>query len=364
MFLTTNRVGVLDDAIKSRITWIAYYPPLDEQQTKKIWKVNIKLLEERNKRLQVDRKGILRFAKEHFTSSATRDSTWNGRQIQNAFKVATALAEWDAYSKDVQHNINTRVPEEHMSGQPKLLASHFNTIAAGTQAFSSYLQEATGYTEAERAFNAMERVDNYTVEDHAHDSVSIATQRDYDRSQLPLPSSSSLSSRQRRSSSITVASPHSFSGDYSPPPHLQTSRRTSSQGHHRASHPSPGQNPNSVPPPKSQSRKSHGQHTAAAVPMDSQLQSPQANRISYSASLSQTIAAAAATTSSPSSSSLNTKKNSKHRSSTSSALVARQESEGDDDDPGNWDGSSENEGEDREELRDAAPNEGTDDEEW
>ncbi|KAL9616246.1 MAG: hypothetical protein Q9160_008872 [Pyrenula sp. 1 TL-2023] len=159
--LNCHMVGVLDDAIKSRITWSAYYPLLDKQQTRKIWKVNIKLLEERNKRLQVDAKGILKFSKEHFISCADNGAAWNGRQIQNAFKVATALAEWDAYTQDVQHNIDTKVPEEDMPNQPKLSASHFRTIATGTQAFDSYLREATGFTEAERAFQAMERADDY-----------------------------------------------------------------------------------------------------------------------------------------------------------------------------------------------------------
>lgn len=169
LFLTTNRVGVLDDAIKSRITWSAYYPLLDKQQTKKIWKANIKLLEVRNKRLQVDTKGIMKFAKEHFISCTDSSATWNGRQIQNAFKVATALAEWEAYTQDVQHNIDTRVPEEDMPNQPKLTASHFRTIAAGTQAFDSYLREATGFTDAERAFHSMERADDYSDGNNAYE---------------------------------------------------------------------------------------------------------------------------------------------------------------------------------------------------
>jgi hypothetical protein len=355
LFLTTNRVGVLDDAVKSRITWIAYYPPLDEQQTKKIWKVNIKLLEERNKRLQVDRKGILRFAKEHFTSSVAKDSTWNGRQIQNAFKVATALAEWDAYSKDVQHNIDTRVPKEDMPSQPRLLASHFNTIAIGTQAFNNYLQETTGYTDAERAFNAMERADDYATEDNAYDGGSITVPQDNDRNQLPSFSSSpSLFPQQQRSSSTTLASSH------------QTARRrTSNQSQHQPSLSPSGWNLNNLPPPQSPSRRSSSQLTAIAASVDPQLQLPRSSWSGYSASHSHNTAAAAAATISPppDSSSLRAKKNSRHRSSSNSALVRQDSDDGDDDDMGNWFGSSEDEDGDGDELGDAVSEE-DDSEEW
>jgi hypothetical protein len=363
LFLTTNRVGVLDDAIKSRITWIAYYPPLDEQQTRKIWKVNIKLLEERNKCLQVDKKGILRFAKEHFTSSVDKGSTWNGRQIQNAFKVAAALAEWDTYSKDVQHNIDTRVPEEDIPGQPRLLASHFNTIALGTQAFNSYLQEATGYTDAERAFNAMERADDYTTEDNAYDGGSNTIPQDNDRNHLSLFSpSSSLFSQQRKSSTTLTSS-------------YQTAhRRTSNQSQHQPSLSPSGRNLNNLPPLQSQSRRSSSQLTAVAASMDPQLQLPRSNRSSHSTSHSNTtaVAAAAATISTPlGSSSLRAKKNSRHRSSSNSAPV-RQNSEDnddsdddDDDDMENWIGSSGDEDEDGDgdELRDAVSEEEDDGEE-
>ncbi|MCJ1385544.1 hypothetical protein MMC17_008667 [Xylographa soralifera] len=359
LFLTTNRVGVLDDAIKSRITWIAYYPPLDEQQTKKIWKVNLKLLEERNKRLQVDKKGILKFAKEHFTSSFANNSMWNGRQIQNAFKVATALAEWDAYSNDVQHNIDTKVPKEDMSGQPMLTPSHFHTIAVGTQAFNTYLQEATGYTEAERAFNAMERVDDYTAEEDTYNGGSNAIQQDNDRNHLSLFSPLAPFSQQRRSSLTTVASPST------PPPHLQTTRRRASiQRQHRPSLSSPGQNLNSITPPQSRSRKSSSQLTSVTTSMDSQLQPPQKNRSNYSTNLSQTIATATTSTSSaPPSSSLGAKKTIRHRTSSNPAQVGQNSNE-DDDDAGDWQGSSENEGGEGHGPSEAASDGEVDDEDW
>ncbi|KAL9115248.1 MAG: hypothetical protein Q9227_001042 [Pyrenula ochraceoflavens] len=213
IFLTTNRLGVLDDAIRSRITWIAYYPPLDKSQTLKIWKVNLKLIEERYKNLQIDRRGILKFAKEHFLARSADDPAWNGRQIQNAFKVAAALAEWDAYSNDLRHNVNTKTPEEEMHSQPSLVASHFNTIAEGTQAFNSYLQETIGFTEAERAYNAMERADHYGFDENANDGGSIAFPPHIERSRspsYPSPTSAPLPRKSRSSFSIDFPSSNPY----------------------------------------------------------------------------------------------------------------------------------------------------------
>lgn len=41
LFLTTNRVGVFDEAFKSRIHMSIGYPPLRKAQTSKIWRINL-----------------------------------------------------------------------------------------------------------------------------------------------------------------------------------------------------------------------------------------------------------------------------------------------------------------------------------
>ena len=270
LFLTTNRVGVLDDAIKSRITWIAYYPPLDERQTRNIWKVNLRLLEERNTRLQVDKKAIMNFAREHFTSSP-REFIWNGRQIQNAFKVATALAEWDAYSKDVQHTIDTSVTVEDMRNQPTLRADHFNTIATGTQAFNSYLQEATGYTDAERAFNAMERADEFADEVDIYDSGNVNDVHGFNRNLSPSLLNTSTFSRPQRgsvSSATILTAPQSYHRDSYPPQVHQTARRrhtsTSQWQTQTQAQPSPSSSIPNLNPPQFKSRRSSVQATPPA----------------------------------------------------------------------------------------------------
>ena len=268
LFLTTNRVGTLDTAIKSRLTWIVYYPPLDAQQTKNIWKVNMRLLEERNKRLEIDKKGILMFAQEHFVLSSRKETGWNGRQIQNAFKVATALAEWDAYSQDVQRKIDTKVTEEDMPSlkQPKLTASHFETIAAATDTFDSYLQEAIGQTEADRAYNAMERADDFVPEDSTHYSNNNNNNNNNDRN------------GPRRSSASTLSVPQHYGRDPDPPSNFPPmGRGTPNQRLHRMSQSYAGQHNGTAnqpaPPPQVQTRRMSSQHKS--VP---QMPSPRSPR--------------------------------------------------------------------------------------
>jgi SpoVK/Ycf46/Vps4 family AAA+-type ATPase len=101
LFLTTNRVGALDEAINSRITWIMDYPPLNWAQTEEIWKTNLSNVKKGNKKLRVDGKGILAFAEDQFYETEDlKNASWNGRRIQNAFKVAVALAYWETYTND------------------------------------------------------------------------------------------------------------------------------------------------------------------------------------------------------------------------------------------------------------------------
>lgn len=148
-----------------------------------IWKINLQLLQERNKALDVDEKAILRFAKDHYKHNVLSNSVWSGRQIQNAFKVATALAEWDNRTSPSLHN-------EH-NVRPKLLPHHFAVIAHGTEAFDRYLREAVGYTDAERAYNDMVRAD-----EHEYESVAPRASHDFD----PVPPTALPVHSHRRSS--------------------------------------------------------------------------------------------------------------------------------------------------------------------
>lgn len=84
LFLTTNRVGGIDPAFKSRIHMSLLYLPLDESATLKLYEEFIKRAKAEQERsgsfFKIKEKEILRFAKRHFRQLKKEGlGTWNGR---------------------------------------------------------------------------------------------------------------------------------------------------------------------------------------------------------------------------------------------------------------------------------------------
>ncbi|KAI0175681.1 hypothetical protein GGR52DRAFT_570671 [Hypoxylon sp. FL1284] len=123
LFLTTNRVGMIDDAFRSRLHLTLYYPRLDRAQSKKVWKVNLRRLTELNAdrqsrdlpKVHIDRDKILKYADLNFD-----EMRWNGRQIRNAFQSALALADFKA---------------QDTGRAPTLSAEQFEVIAKASHDF-------------------------------------------------------------------------------------------------------------------------------------------------------------------------------------------------------------------------------------
>lgn len=149
LFLTTNRVGVIDDAFRSRLHLTLYYPKLTRSQTKKIWKNNLQRLAEINESrksshqqpIDVDEKKIIRWVERNWESLQ-----WNGRQIRNAFQTAVALAEFDTMINRTKNKSPSQVGETP-EGQPILSVKTFKIIANTTMQFSEYLQLTHGQDE-------------------------------------------------------------------------------------------------------------------------------------------------------------------------------------------------------------------------
>lgn len=157
LILTTNRVGSFDEAIKSRVHCALYYPPLDKEQTIRIWQMQLNSLDERNStveprhRVQFDSKEIEDYARRHW-KQGKRETRWNGRQIKNAFQTAVALADWDAllYTKGEGHPDGTLLRREH-----------FEKVAEASEHFDTYL-ERTRTSDHQRARDGAIREDNIT----------------------------------------------------------------------------------------------------------------------------------------------------------------------------------------------------------
>ncbi|KAL4911439.1 hypothetical protein BDW74DRAFT_172902 [Aspergillus multicolor] len=167
LFLTTNRVGYIDEAFRSRIHISLHYPSLDEESTKQIWKLNLdrlKTVEEERAAatcqtpLTIDVKGIKRFAMKHYKYSerGRETSKWNGRQIRNAFLIASALARYEKENPDSKSQGPSNTSEYDIS------ARHFKTVADAGEGFDNYLYQIKHKTPHEAAFQQGYRNDAFT----------------------------------------------------------------------------------------------------------------------------------------------------------------------------------------------------------
>ncbi|KAF5549496.1 aaa family atpase [Fusarium mexicanum] len=157
LFLTTNRVGRMDEAFRSRVHVSLYYPPLNEKSTLDIFKINIQRTGKRmGEKMKVDDADIKEFALDHYRENDQR-VRWNGRQIRNAFHIAVALAQNDAINKANRTGKKYRAPT--------LRAKHFDTVEKASSEFDNYLKSVLGMGQADRAKQEGRRRDDWSQEE-------------------------------------------------------------------------------------------------------------------------------------------------------------------------------------------------------
>jgi len=122
LILTSNRVGMFDEAFKSRIQVALHYEKLDRSSRRKIWQNFIDMLEEDEEDVNFDE------IKSHLDDLAAKDL--NGRQIRNVLTTARQLAIFR----------NDRLDWEHLT-QALSVSSDF----------SAYLKRMQGHTDDQRA---------------------------------------------------------------------------------------------------------------------------------------------------------------------------------------------------------------------
>lgn len=159
LFLTTNRVGAIDDAFRSRLHLTLYYPKLTEKQTVKIWKNNLDRLKTINKDreerkllpIDFDKRKILKWVELNWEVLQ-----WNGRQIRNAFQTAVALAEFKAKhdaaaaaaaAAEKKKKSSKSGKSVKKSPPPVMDVSHFKLIADASMQFNDYLLATHGEDE-------------------------------------------------------------------------------------------------------------------------------------------------------------------------------------------------------------------------
>ena len=156
LFLTTNRVGQIDDAFLSRVTVVLQYDHLTDDTRKKIWNgFFIKLQQDSgrsgsesndsddHRKIEVDR-----YAKKYVLNDPeVKDLKWNGREIRNALQTAISLANYKAV-KDGRPANMVEIEEEH-----------FKSVVDMSKKFKTYMSSITGKEEGERARARQERAD-------------------------------------------------------------------------------------------------------------------------------------------------------------------------------------------------------------
>ena len=155
LFLTTNRVGALDDAFRSRLHLTLYYPKLNQKQIQKIFNMNFERIEEINTTREkkgflpflcneADKKKIMKWSKDNWTKVG-----WNGRQIRNAFQTVLCLSEFSSKRK------NGKTPELLIT---KRL---FAIVANASIQFNEYLLATHGADEEKVAKREYVRAMNW-----------------------------------------------------------------------------------------------------------------------------------------------------------------------------------------------------------
>ncbi|KAI1411098.1 P-loop containing nucleoside triphosphate hydrolase protein [Hypoxylon sp. FL1857] len=142
LFLTTNRVGHLDDSFLSRIQVAITYKKLDIESQKKIWLRFFDKINDENQGLTVS------WEAQHYIASeeAVKSMDMNGREIRNALQTAAALAQDRAVrGKGTQGAVVT--------------ADDIKQVASRRQRFTSYIDGIKKASEQERALWTGDRND-------------------------------------------------------------------------------------------------------------------------------------------------------------------------------------------------------------
>lgn len=170
LFLTTNRTGVIDEAFKSRMHLYLRYPSIDLDSTKKIWGRLLDRIVRDNKesevKIEFERSALLAYAAEHYQQHEREQTTWNARQIRNAFQTAIAMAQYDRV-RLLADNDMTEEQARLRGGRymgVELSKEKFEKIAATTKDFDSFMISVRGGTDGLKAREERLRDDDFDPE--------------------------------------------------------------------------------------------------------------------------------------------------------------------------------------------------------
>ncbi|KAM0287308.1 hypothetical protein ACHAO9_007712 [Fusarium lateritium] len=168
--------GILDEAFKSRIHISLYYEPLSRHQTVEIFRVNIRRLrgiedekqrqlegtELEQPRLRIMAKSIIDYAQSYYDEHEdTPHLRWNGRQIRNAFQIASSLAHYNMNKA----SLSTDNLSAGQVASPVLDERQFENVAVAIEQFGNYMDYTKAMTDADQARLETIRADHMRNED-------------------------------------------------------------------------------------------------------------------------------------------------------------------------------------------------------
>lgn len=149
LFLTTNIVGVIDEAFKSRIHIALEYPALDEKATLEIWGNLLQRIRRDGEdpktkiKIKFDESSLLRYAKLHYRERQQDGTSWNGRQIRNAFQTAISIGQYRRLKQIGEAEARGEEPKKSTRYITLSVAS-FKAVAETTSDFEKYITKTRG----------------------------------------------------------------------------------------------------------------------------------------------------------------------------------------------------------------------------
>ena len=147
LFLTTNRVGQIDDAISSRVSIVLQYDHLSDETRKKIWRSFFAKVQRETGLPGTEKVEINKYAQQYVLNDPeVKDLQWNGREIRDALQTAILLARHRALKEEQPVDKAVEVEEEH-----------FQSVVTMNRKFKACLRDITGQGEDGRAKARLER---------------------------------------------------------------------------------------------------------------------------------------------------------------------------------------------------------------
>lgn len=148
LFLTTNRVGQIDDAFMSRVHVAIGYDRLTSEVCQTIWKGFFAKLDREMKGKIMIGPSAKRYVLE---DAQVQRVNLNGREIRNALQTAIALAEYESVYEGAQAAESPVIVEE----------DHFRRVLKMSRKFHEYVDSIRKQDEGQRA-NALEDRNDYS----------------------------------------------------------------------------------------------------------------------------------------------------------------------------------------------------------